>query len=163
MQTFKDAAGRTWAVAINCWTIKQAKAYSGIHVPSLVDEGFAGYRRLLADGAMLADVIYGLCREEADAKRIDEAGFLREMHGDALDAATAAFRAEFVDFFRNPDQRAAVREVMETLDRVMREMVEQGRKELGTIDLSTAAGSNGIATGSPESSASTPAPSPSAS
>ena len=55
--------------------------------------------RLISDPVLLCDVIYSVCKPEADAKSVSDEDFGRAMAGDAIDAATTAVLEELVDFF----------------------------------------------------------------
>jgi hypothetical protein len=55
--------------------------------------------RLIADPILLCDVIWGLCKPQADEAGLDDEAFGRAMAGDAIDAATTALLEELVDFF----------------------------------------------------------------
>lgn len=103
MHRFCDNAGRTWVVSINVTAIKRVRGLVGIDLYKLIDDGFRPLGTLVADPVQLADVLYCLCKDEADAKQISDEDFGRALAGDAITLAADAFVEELIDFF--PDAR----------------------------------------------------------
>ena len=68
MHTFADNLGRTWYVAVNVTTIRRVRGALDIDLYQLVDDGMQALGKLVADPVRLADVLYVLCKEDADAK-----------------------------------------------------------------------------------------------
>lgn len=99
MRTFNDNAGRTWTVAINVDAMKRVRSLCDVDLMDVVSDGGKLLDRLIADPVLLCDVIFAVCREEADAKGISDADFGRAMAGDPIDHATNALLEELVDFF----------------------------------------------------------------
>lgn len=164
MKTFRDNAGREWLVEVNGTTAKRVRGLLGVNLFALVDDGFAGLGRLLADPIDFLDVLYVLCKPEADARGISDEDFGRAMGGDALGAASDAFLAEYTDFFPDRRKREALRKVLSKGREVGEILLARAEAELDALDVaSLATRSNGSSTASPASSASTPDPSPSAS
>jgi hypothetical protein len=104
MKTFSDNAGRTWTVQVNVDAIKRVRDLAQVNLLEVVDGKLL--ERLVSDPILLCDVIYALCKPEADAKSVSDVDFGRAMAGDAIDAATTALLEELVDFF--PQGRRAV-------------------------------------------------------
>jgi hypothetical protein len=167
MKTFTDTAGRTWTLAISVNSVKRCRAFlGGFDLYTLVDEEFRGLAKLLGDPVPLVDVLYVLCKDEADARSLSDEDFGRGMAGDCLVAAADAFVAELADFFPDPQVRAALRKMMPAIRGL--QDAQAARIEAMDFGAILHAGlappsSNGSSGGSPASSASTPAPSPSAS
>lgn len=97
MKPFNDNAGRTWSVAINVECIKRVKALLGVNLLDAVDGELL--ERLVSDPVLLCDILYAICKPEAESKDISDEEFGREMAGDAIDAGTNALLEELVDFF----------------------------------------------------------------
>jgi hypothetical protein len=55
--------------------------------------------KLIGDPVLLCDVIYSVCKPEADTKSISDVDFGQAMGGNAIDGATTALLEELVDFF----------------------------------------------------------------
>lgn len=56
-------------------------------------------QRLVSDPILLCDVIYVVCRPQAETAGVSDEDFGRAMAGDAIDAATTAVLEELADFF----------------------------------------------------------------
>ncbi|MGE4157611.1 MAG: hypothetical protein AB7F75_00775 [Planctomycetota bacterium] len=97
MKTFKDNAGRTWTVTVNVDAIKRVRSLLDVNLLDAVDGKLL--ERLVTDPVLLCDVIYCVCKPEADAKNIADEDFGRSMAGDAIEHATTALLEELVDFF----------------------------------------------------------------
>ena len=103
MKTFTDNAGRTWTVQVNVDTIKRVRDLAEVNLLEVIEGKLI--ERLTGDPILLCDVIYCLCKPEADAKSISDVDFGRAMGGDAIDIATTALLEELVDFFPQARRR----------------------------------------------------------
>jgi len=172
MRTFNDNAGRTWTVAINVGAIKRVKGLLDLNLLEIVEGTLI--ERFISDPVLLCDVIYAVCKPEADEKSITDEDFGRAMAGDAIEHATKALLDELVGFLPNPRDRANLGTVLakaRTAQERLRDLVERqiagglidrvmsAELEKITSQLANAPGSSGNA---PASSESIPAPSPSA-
>ena len=97
MKSFNDNAGRTWTVQINVDAIKRVRDLVNVNLLEVVDGKLL--ERLISDPILLCDVIYALCKVDADQKNISDVDFGRAMGGDAIETATTALLEELVDFF----------------------------------------------------------------
>jgi hypothetical protein len=97
MNTFADNAGRNWTVQINVDAIKRVRDLVSVNLLEVVEGKLID--RLISDPVLLCDVIYAVCKPEADTKAVSDVDFGRAMAGDAIDAATTALLEELVDFF----------------------------------------------------------------
>jgi hypothetical protein len=97
MKTFTDNTGRSWSVTINVGAVKRVRDACGVNLLDAV--GGALIQQLIDDPVLLADIVYCLVKEAADAAGITDEQFGRCLAGDAIDAATAAVLEELVDFF----------------------------------------------------------------
>jgi hypothetical protein len=166
MKTFKDNAGRSWTVQVNVDAIKRVRDLAQVNLLDVVEGKLL--ERLISDPVLLCDVIYCLCKPEADTKSVSDVDFGRAMGGDAIDGATTALLEELVDFFPQGKRRvlakaltklrkletAALTAVETRLDSP--ELDRQMALRLAVLgeQLNNSSGS------APESSASTPAASP---
>lgn len=153
MRTFQDSAGRTWTVAVNVDAVKRVR---DLLKEDLLDlEGV--FPRLLIDPILLCDVIFCVCKPQADAQGVSDFDFARAMAGDVIAHAKAAMVEELVDFFPEPSQREMIRLALEKYGELTKRMVTLMKAKLERTDLpqeieaalSTAIGSFGS---SPESS-----------
>ena len=164
MRTFVDSAGRTWTIVVNVFAIKRVRGLLNFDLYSLIDGNFEGLGKLLADPITLVDVLYCLCKDEADKLGVSDEDFGRAMWGDAISRASDAFLAEYTDFFPDPRVRAGLAKVMDKARRLEGLMMDRMETELDRLDVEDVARRLKHSSGrSPATSASTPDPSPSAS
>ena len=97
MRTFTDNAGRSWTLAINVDTIRRVRSLVDVDLLQAVEGKLI--ERLAADPILLCDVIYVICKPEADQRSISDEEFGRGMAGDAIELATTSLLEELVDFF----------------------------------------------------------------
>jgi hypothetical protein len=159
MKIFKDDLGKDWELAVNVSTNKRVKALTGgaVDLFAVLDGDLL--KRLTADPELLVNVIYVLCKPEAERRGVGEEEFGALLVGDAIDRATTALVEDLTDFFplaRRVLIRRAVTKVAEietaAIGRATAKLDEMNVAEL----VRTAFGD--FATGSPASAASTPTP-----
>jgi hypothetical protein len=148
MKTFLDSTDRQWAITIHVTAIKRLRGLLNVDLYSLIDNKFEGLGKLLSDPVQLVDVIYVLCKDDADREGITDEEFGRAMRGDAIARATEAFLSEFTDFFPDPKVREGLRKVLETTHKVRDILLSRGLREVDEIDLedlaSQVVNSNGL-------------------
>lgn len=109
MKTFTDTAGRTWTIAIHVDSIRTVRDLvrdddgKPVYLPAAVEGKLLTD---LSDPLLLCDVLYALCKPQADALKVSDSDFGRAMGGDVLAAAGEAFMEELTDFF--PSHRRAL-------------------------------------------------------
>jgi len=135
MHIFKDNAGRSWTLAINVYAVKKTKALVGIDLYGLIDKEFQALDKLLSDPVSLVDVIYCLCKDDADKLGVSDEDFGRGMGGDSLEWATTAFLDELTAFFPDPRVRAGLKKVIEKGRAVRTIVLDRAMEQLDTIDL----------------------------
>jgi len=118
MRNFKDNADRTWTLTLNVYTVKKVRDLLDVDLLDLSDSGDAKdgnslLYRLIADPVLLVDVLYVVCKEQADGASVTDEQFGRAMAGDAIDAATRALLEELADFTPSPRDRARARKVID--------------------------------------------------
>ena len=173
MKPFKDSQGRDWEITVNVGTLKRVKA---IMEADILDIG-PTFERLMVDPIFLVDVLWGLCKPQAESKHgITEEDFGAAFSGDAISRARTALAMEIRDFFPSPEERSAAQAAMikaKSLRDLLREKMSEAIRETDETDLVTkvmAAAKREMekelqqilgdsSTGSPESPVSTPAPS----
>jgi len=150
MKPFTDSQGRTWNVTVNVSAIKRVRDILGVDLLDVANGDLLS--RLADDPCVLVDVLFVLCKPEADAKGVSDEDFGRGMVGGVLDEASAALMKELLDFFPSALHARA-------LVKMFRKMKEH-RAAVSELATETPGDSFGD---SPASAASTPADSPSAS
>ena len=112
MKSFTDNAGRVWILNVNVAAIKRVRALCGVDLNSIVEMDANGepntklLEQLSSDPVLLVDVLYSVCKPEADAKGVSDTAFGEAMGGDAIEAATNALLDEVVDFFPEAKRKA---------------------------------------------------------
>ena len=161
MQTFTDNAGRTWTVAVNVDGIKRVRSLLSINLLDVLDDGCKLLAELHDDPVLLVDVLYCLCRPQADTQGVSDEEFGRAMSGDALLHASKALLEGLSDFFPNARQRAAMKELLSKTDKVVERLLDHAEVTIAGLDPASAAQTVIASFGSsPESSGSTPGRSP---
>ena len=97
MKTFKDNAGRAWTVQVDVAAIKRVRSLLDVDLMEAVEGKLL--ERLVSDPVLLCDIVYVVCKPEADAKGVTDEDFGRAMAGDALELATTALLEDLVAFF----------------------------------------------------------------
>jgi hypothetical protein len=164
MRTFNDNAGRTWTVTVNVDAFKRVKSLLNVNLMEAVEGKLL--ERLVADPILLCDVIYAVCKPQADAANVSDMQFGQAMGGDAIELATTALLEELCDFFPQ-GRRVLLRKALEKLQRFQTlayktagerlDSPEMEKKLQAILDSSMSSALN-----SAGSSGSTQAPSPSA-
>ena len=112
MKTFVDNAGRTWTVAVNIGTIKRVRDLVKVNLLEVIGGGEGKLlERLISDPILLCDVIYCICKSEADTRNVTDVDFGQAMAGDAIDSATTALLEDLVDFFPQDRRRVLAKAV----------------------------------------------------
>ena len=97
MKTFKDNAGRSWTLIVNVAAIKRVRSLLNVNLMEAVEGDLL--EQLSTDPILLCDVVYVLCKPEADQQNVTDEQFGQAMAGDAIEHATTALLEELVDFF----------------------------------------------------------------
>lgn len=111
MRTFRDARGRDWSLDITVNTVRRVRGDCGVNLLDIVDGELA--RRLESDVVLLCDMIFSICRVQAESKGVSSEDFGESLSGDVIDSAAKAFMESIVDFFPKPQQRQNLRHLLE--------------------------------------------------
>ncbi len=157
MKTFTDNAGRTWTVTINVDAIKRVRTLVQVNLLDVLDDGCKLLAELHDDPVLLVDVLYCVCKPEADTQNVSDEEFGRAMSGDAILQASTALLEELSDFFPNARQRAAMKELLKKTETVVDRLLDHAETTIAELDPESVAQTAIASFGnSPESSASTP-------
>ena len=132
MKTFKDNADRTWTVIVNVDAIKRVRSLLDVDLMEAVEGRLL--ERLVSDPVLLCDVIYCVCKIDADVKGISDEDFGRAMAGDAIELATTALLEELVDFFPQ-GKRELLRKALAKLETLQATAIEVVGKRLDSPEL----------------------------
>ena len=165
MRTFVDNAGRTWTIVINVDAVRRVRALLKVNLLQAVEGKLI--EQLVSDPVLLCDILFCLCQPEADPRGVTDEDFGRAMGGDAIDRATTAFLEELVDFFPFAKRRVLTK-ALAKLRKLEALALDHAEKRIDSLEAETQlqallAAPRNSSGNAPESSASTPAPSPSAS
>ena len=143
MHTFTDNTGSVWTLSVNVSAIKRVRALCGVDLTSITDISGGDVtesllHKLSVDPVLLVDVLYALCKSEADARKISDEQFGSAVFGDVIVSATDALLEEMVDFF--PGSKRKILQQILALSRRFEKEIEQEiqnvLQETENVDLS---------------------------
>lgn len=102
-KTFTDNKSRIWTVEFNVTVAKRIRAL--LDIDPLSAEPGKDLATVINDPIMLADVLYVVCKPQADAAGVTDEQFGEGLAGDAINAATAALMEAYIGFFSDPRKR----------------------------------------------------------
>jgi hypothetical protein len=169
MHVFQDSTGREWPIEINAACLKRvwdtARVDLGVpEQPAPGDTDTPLITRLRFGSALLCSILPAVCLPQIAARGMTADRFLEAL-GDAIPAARDAFYAEWKDFFQRTgdSERSDMFPGMEAAVEENRKIRARDSKAPEKPTHGACPQASPAAIGSPESSESTPADSPSAS
>lgn len=129
MYQFTDLKSRVWDVAITVQTVKDVKQLLGVDLlqPKEV-------MPRLADPIFVCDLLYCVCKHQADKDGVTDVEFGQSLFGDSLLKATENLIDAYADFFPNPDVRKSVRELGAKMKETAARMATAINKRMGKLD-----------------------------
>ncbi len=127
MRTFQDNQKRTWEVAVTVDAVKRVRSLLDVDLLALMEGELL--ERLVTDPILLCDIIFVVCKRQADRDGISDEDFGRSMAGDAIDDATTAMLEELADFFRK-GQREVLRKALTKITKLEQMAVDAAAKIL---------------------------------
>lgn len=97
MTTFTDAFGRTWEVEIDAPTFEQLRLYLGLPNDPTPDEWKGALGQLIVQPGRLADVLFMVVADQAEARQVDALEFIGQ---EAVDLGGVALLQATVDHIR---------------------------------------------------------------
>ena len=97
MQKFIDRRARVWIVDIDNTTLRRVKTITGIRLLDAVDGDLV--TRLSNDPLLLGDVLYAICKPQADQQEISDEAFGEGLAGDVIADATNALLEALLAYF----------------------------------------------------------------
>ena len=134
MKTFTDAASRTWTVNVNVATVKRVKELLEIDLTKLIDDKAKPLAELISDPIKLVDVVYVLCKTQADAEKVSDEDFGRAMWGDSIYAAADAFLGAWIDF-HPANKREALANIITKSRQLDDRMAQAALENINRIDV----------------------------
>lgn len=120
MKEFRDDQGRPWMVALTVAAAERVRGLVQIDVTDDVAQPDGSVTRqtrsvpfdlidvgninrtlevLRTNYGKIGEVLYAVCRQQVDDKKLSKEQFLEGLRGDAIEAGTKALEEELVDFF----------------------------------------------------------------
>jgi hypothetical protein len=177
MKEFRDDQGRPWMVAITVAAAERVRGLVTVDVTEDVEQSDGSVSRqtrkapldiidtssiantlqiLRSQYGTVGEVLYAICRKQADEKKISREDFLDGLRGDAIEAGVKAIEEELVDFFP-PRLRKMVGLLATKMDEVAAEMLGQAEARMQAATASSLLEQSGTPSTKPQaSSASTP-------
>ena len=104
MHSFTDTKNRAWNLAVTYASVRRVRELVGVDLLKLDDKLF----EQLGDPIKLVDVLYVLCKPQAEALKVTDEEFGESLAGDVLETASDALMGAVGDFF--PSRRKALLE-----------------------------------------------------
>lgn len=163
MRTFTDTKQRDWLIHVTVDAVKRVRGLVNVDLLDVIEQKSQTLTRLITDPILLADVIYAVCKPQADERRVTDTDFAAALAGDPIDAATHGLLDSIVDFFPNSRDRDQLRRVIAATWGAMdqaRTIIEARLAPERIADIVSKALETAVnsSTDAPESSASTPDP-----
>ena len=107
MKTFRDTAGREWAITVDVNALKRVMKASIEHMGeplkvnllALVEPDSDLLKKLVEYPPMVCDIAYAICQPQCAEKNVTDEDFGRAMGGDVLEKVLDLILEETVDFF----------------------------------------------------------------
>jgi hypothetical protein len=107
--SFKDKNDRSWLIEVNVTSISRVRKSLELDLLRIADPESDVLKRLSMDECLLVDVIYLLCRDQCEQRKLSDEDFGRAMSGEAIDGACKALLEGLADFFRDPVKRRVLK------------------------------------------------------
>jgi hypothetical protein len=134
MKTFKDSKNVSWDISITVGTIKRIKDITGIDVFEESAKQKNIFITVSEDPILLCNILYAICKPQADERKITDEQFGESMGGDAIEVATNCFIEELIDFFPSA-KRPAFRKMMAKAESMQKTGIEYITKALDNPEL----------------------------
>lgn len=132
MAAFKDALGRDWTVRIDVTAQRRLRNLLSVDINKLVEQEL---RPLKEDTVLLCDVLFVLCKEQAEYLKVTDEDFGRALLGDSLARATEALVEAIIDFFPSEQARKALRKAEGIRKKAEAKAYEVAMDRLDQIDV----------------------------
>lgn len=103
MLTFSDTEGKEWNVHINVDTLRRVKSMLDVNLMDMLKGGL--FERLSSDVIFVCDLLYVVCKPQADQRSISSAQFGETLRGDVIEKAVDAMLEDFLNFCPNARDR----------------------------------------------------------
>lgn len=125
MARFYDEHSRPWEVKVTVGSAKRVRSMTGVDVLKILDQPEI-LSEVAADPIRFVDVLYALCKPEADRLELSEDDFHEALAGESIEKAVDAFLEALVSFFP-PARRKA-------LERILTKAGEHQQRQTKALD-----------------------------
>jgi hypothetical protein len=122
MPGFTDSQGKVWQVPITIGTAKRVKELLKVDLLQPLEGDPPLLTRIGTDLIFLCDLLFVVCKPQADQRGVTDAQFAECLAGEALQAASEALAEGLADFFRQfgrSDVTAAIQKQREVIRRAV--------------------------------------------
>ena len=138
MPSFLDASGREWNVTITVEELAAVKDSLDVHLTKLVDEDITKLFALVADPIECVNVLWVICKSQAEARGIDQKQFARGFAGESFELAGRCLIRAVFNFFQ-PSRRDPLIRLVEKTEQAMDQAMAQAAKKIDEISTDTIA------------------------
>lgn len=131
MQVFQDGKGREWSIEINCYALKSIQKHLQADLMELVHEGL---EPIFNSPTLLCDILFVLCKDQADKRRVKDDDFGMSLSGDVIKKATDALVEAIIDFFPDEKKREAIRRGMSLREKAETESTAKVIEDFGRME-----------------------------
>jgi len=127
-----DAQGRSWSTAINVNTIKRVRELAGINLLEVFDGQLLN--RLSEDPELLVNMLFAVCKPQADSQSVTAEAFAELLVGDAIEQAATALVQGLIDFFPK-DRREVLRRLWTATGKAQTEAIKLVTSKLDATNI----------------------------
>lgn len=128
--SFRDNAGRVWNAAIDINTVKRVRQLTGVDIV----DGIKVIEDAASDPVLLCDVLYAICKPQADAASVSDEDFGAALVGNTIADAAEALVQSIIDFFPEA-KRGMLRAVLEKSRTIENAILTRMKENLNTPEL----------------------------
>ena len=138
MKEFRDTESRTWKVSVSVGTIKAVREALNIDLCAVTQGEAAGKKTLtslIIDPIQVCNILFVLCRRQADEQKVSDEDFGRAMGGKSLAEGRAALLEELVNFTPDPREQKVVAEQIRKLQELKNKAYERTLARINSPEL----------------------------
>lgn len=132
MPSFVDASGREWSVTITVEEIAAVKEALDVHLTKIVDDDIKKLFDLIADPIQCVDVLWVVCRSQAESRGIDQRQFAKGFSGESFEQAGRCLVRAVFGFFP-PSRRDPLLRLVEKTEQAMNLAMAQAATKIDEI------------------------------
>lgn len=130
MKIFKDVNGKEWTISITVGTIKRVKDLLNVNLIDAVSTDLID--RMKSDPVFLCDILYAICKPQADKDGVSDIDFGEGLAGDAIASATDALIGDLVDFFPS-SQRMILQKALAKIENAEKKLTETMNQKIDAM------------------------------